>query len=53
MEKMLKENARVLGRNGARELTMEEFQRVSAGNGTHTLRITGHPPILDAFGDFD
>lgn len=49
---MLKENARVLGRTGARELTMEEIQQVSGG-ATRTFKITGHPPLLDAIPDFD
>ncbi|HEV3040965.1 MAG TPA: hypothetical protein VHA33_24580 [Candidatus Angelobacter sp.] len=49
---MSKHHARVLGRVGARELTMEEIQQVSGG-ATRTFKITGHPPILDAIPDFD
>jgi hypothetical protein len=49
---MPKENARVLSRMGARQLTMEEVQQVNGG-ATRTFRITGHPPILDAIPDFD
>ncbi|HEV2965193.1 MAG TPA: hypothetical protein VG649_25435 [Candidatus Angelobacter sp.] len=48
---MSKENARVLGRRGARELTMDEFQQVSGGSGPKTFQITGTPPILDAIPD--
>jgi hypothetical protein len=51
---MSKENARVLSRMGARELTMEEIQQVNGGaTRTRTFKITGHPPILDAIPDFD
>jgi len=48
---MSRENTRVLGRMGARELTMEEVQQVSGG-ATRTFKITGQPPILDAIPDF-
>jgi hypothetical protein len=50
-ENMSRENTRVLGRMGARELTMEEVQQVSGG-ATRTFKITGQPPILDAIPDF-
>lgn len=49
----MSKETRVLGRRGARQLTTEEFDLISGGTGTHTLHITGVPPILDAFGDFD
>lgn len=49
----MSKQTRVLGRTGARELTTEEFQRISGGSGTNTIHITGVPPILDAFGDHD
>jgi len=49
----MSKQTRVLGRTGARELTTEEYKLISGGAGTHTLHVTGVPPILDAFGDFD
>ncbi len=49
---MSKESARVLGRMGARQLTMEEIEQVNGG-ATRTFKVTGHPPILDAIPDFD
>jgi hypothetical protein len=52
-QKTMSKQTRVLGRAGARELTTEEYKLISGGTGTHTLHVTGVPPILDAFGDFD
>jgi len=43
---MTREDARVLVRMGARELTMEEIQQVNGGL-THTRVITGSKPNLD------
>ncbi|HEV3040966.1 MAG TPA: hypothetical protein VHA33_24585 [Candidatus Angelobacter sp.] len=48
---MSKENARVLGRIGARQLTANEIQQVSGGSGPNTFQLTGVPPILDLIPD--
>jgi hypothetical protein len=52
---MKQESSRVLCRRGARALTPEEAERICGGSGfgTNTLVITGIPPILDGYGDFD
>jgi len=51
---MAKQNARVLGRMGARELTMEEVEKISGAkvptNTTRFTHINGH---ADMFPDFD
>jgi hypothetical protein len=47
---MPRENARVLGRTGARELTMEEIEQVSGGF-ARTHMLTGSKPNLDFITD--
>jgi hypothetical protein len=50
---MSNQNARVLGRVGARELTMEEVEKINGGAFTQTLRITHVGNRFDTVPDFD
>jgi hypothetical protein len=47
----MKEDYRVLGRLGARELTMEEIEHVAAGRIVHTDNCTGIVGTMTGDGD--